>query len=342
MKFSIVIPVYNTKDYLAACIESVLQQRHQNFELLLVDDGSTDDSGRMCDQYASSHPDKVRVFHKINQGPYRARIFGVDHASGDAVLFIDADDALRPDALALIARHFEASGCDMVLYNASRDEDFHSACLPLPFADGQCFCGETKKALYEAVILSSNLNSLCTKAFRRELFASLPPHCRDFTGRNGEDLWLLLPLLTAAERIVYLQQNLYFYRSRPQSIVHSYSPLRHRSVRAVHQEMEKYIDRWGMQALHAKHYAREVRGWVDCLKMALKAPGTPDRQLLHELAEDAYFRNAWARMDGRALSRRDALLAHLLHGRRYGLLMTAASVLRAARAARNLLKGRKS
>ena len=95
---SIIVPVYNTEPYLARCIDSILSQNFVNFELLLVDDGSTDGSGAICDAYATKD-DRVRVFHKANGGVSSARNLGIDNSQGEWLYFVDSDDELLPGGL---------------------------------------------------------------------------------------------------------------------------------------------------------------------------------------------------------------------------------------------------
>lgn len=98
MKVSIIVPVYNTGRYLPRCIESILSQSFTDFELLLIDDGSTDGSGVICDAYAEKD-NRVRVFHKENGGVSSARNVGLDNAKGDWICFVDSDDELIPNGL---------------------------------------------------------------------------------------------------------------------------------------------------------------------------------------------------------------------------------------------------
>ena len=95
---SVVIPVYNVEAYLQRCVDSVLEQTCRDFEIILVDDESTDSSGAICDQYAAADS-RVRVEHKANGGPSVARNAGIDMAAGEYIIFMDSDDALEPDAL---------------------------------------------------------------------------------------------------------------------------------------------------------------------------------------------------------------------------------------------------
>jgi glycosyltransferase involved in cell wall biosynthesis len=90
-KISIITPVYNTQKYLRRCIESILLQSYSNIELLLIDDGSTDESGLICDEYATKDP-RVKVFHTSNGGPSKARNLGLENVTGDYILFVDSDD----------------------------------------------------------------------------------------------------------------------------------------------------------------------------------------------------------------------------------------------------------
>lgn len=98
LKVSIIVPVYKAELYIRKCIDSILSQTFTNFELLLIDDGSPDNCGKICDEYAELDT-RVHVFHKENGGVSAARNLGLDHAKGDYVCFIDSDDWIDPDML---------------------------------------------------------------------------------------------------------------------------------------------------------------------------------------------------------------------------------------------------
>jgi len=339
MIFSIVIPVYNVEEFLDECIGSVLHQTYPNFEIILVDDGSTDSSGAICDRYASEYPARIRVFHNVNRGQMAARLYGMERACGDVCMFLDSDDCFRCDTLEKLNDIFCGTGCDMILFNASRYVDYSAPYRNFEYENGQCFEGQSKHALYTKMIISSELNSLVLKAAKRDVLAAIPDSYRNFNGHYAEDLLMSLPMITQAEKIVYMDQNFYYYRVRQGSAVNSYDPRRHISIKKVHQEMEKYIGIWGMEALRGKHYAREVRGWVTCLKQLLEnwnmgAVEDPVG-LLHELAEDDYFRNACDNMDGGMLTKSERLLARWLYGRRYFRIRFMGA---AVRTVKNILK----
>lgn len=115
MIFSVVIPVYNVKDYLPKCIDSVLAQDFDDYELVLVDDGSTDgESGAICDRYAAAHPERIRVIHKPNGGLGDARNVGLEAAAGEYLVFIDSDDYIGAGMLRTLAGAIDRFHCDVI------------------------------------------------------------------------------------------------------------------------------------------------------------------------------------------------------------------------------------
>lgn len=113
-KISIVIPVYNTEKYLKLSVDSVLSQSYQDWELILVDDGSKDGSGAICDKYASEDS-RIKVYHTVNQGVTAARGYGVEQSTGEWICFLDADDTLADDALQVMLG--KSADCDIVIGN---------------------------------------------------------------------------------------------------------------------------------------------------------------------------------------------------------------------------------
>ena len=126
-RVSIIIPVYNADRYLASCLESVLNQTFQDYEVLLIDDGSTDESGRICDEYEKKDA-RIRVFHKKNGGVSSARNLGLDHISGEFFTFLDSDDELNADTLESVVQlteahpHVDLIDFPIFHYNSSGDE----------------------------------------------------------------------------------------------------------------------------------------------------------------------------------------------------------------------------
>ena len=112
MKISVIVPVYNCEEYLPACLDSILAQTYQNFELILIDDGSRDGSGAICDDYAG-RDSRIRVVHQENGGVSRARNRGLELVTGDVVSFIDSDDTLEPEMYALLVETMQRYDADI-------------------------------------------------------------------------------------------------------------------------------------------------------------------------------------------------------------------------------------
>ena len=260
IKVSIIVPVYNVEDYIKECISSVLCQTYGHYELILIDDGSKDSSGQICDHYAGNYPAKIKSIHTCNQGPFAARAEGINISNGDILVFLDSDDCLRADALELLVNCFRIHECDMVLYNAGECEAFAAKRMNYPFINEQVFEGESKKTIYRGLVTSTIPNSLCLKAVRRAS-VSLPTGINQFSHiKHGEDLLMSVFFLTDCSKIVYLDQGLYHYRVRQGSTVHTFNMNRTESIKSVHTELEKYIQMWKMPELKSAHDARKVKG----------------------------------------------------------------------------------
>jgi len=115
--FSVIVPIYNASKYLQECLDSILSQDFTDFELLLIDDGSTDNSGKICDEYAEGDA-RVKVFHQKNQGVSVARNVGLDHARGEWIIFVDADDWMLAGALTVLYKASIKQNVDIVMASA--------------------------------------------------------------------------------------------------------------------------------------------------------------------------------------------------------------------------------
>lgn len=319
MKFSIIIPVYNVEQYLEQCIQSVLNQTYQNFEIILIDDGSTDQSGIICDFYYEKYPNQVSVFHRENSGLILARWYGMKCATGDAFVFLDSDDCLRSDALELLHGSFIQNGCDMVLFHLSHKNDFSESNSYYHFHKENRLMG--RDDAIRALVAGRMPNCLVTKAVLRHCTENIPDIEKLSHIENGEDLLYSIFLITNAQRIMYLPENLYYYRQREGSIVHTFNPQIMRSIRAVHEVLERYVDIWQMPELHPVQYARAVWGWTDILKILINNysyMGCAEyRRKVQEVMEDPFFRKAYVQMDSSVLSERQILISKWLYNRNY-------------------------
>lgn len=171
MKYSFVVPIYNCKDYLADCVKSIRSVGAENYEIVLVDDGSTDGSGAICDALAENYTE-VRVVHQSNSGASSARNRGLQESSGEKVLFIDADDTLEAEELGNILSDPRCSQSDLVIYGLTFDYYFHGKCYrrdPMYFAyDGVLNTNEWG-GKYLELFSHNSLSPLWNKVFKRDI-----------------------------------------------------------------------------------------------------------------------------------------------------------------------------
>ena len=253
MLFSVLIPVYNISRYLPECVKSALSQSEQDFELVLVDDGSTDGSGQMCDNFAAQHPDQIRVIHQANSGLILARRAGIAAAKGDYCIFLDGDDALEPDCLAFVHETIERHNADIVIYNNYsffEDDQTREPNAPV-FADETVFCGEEKKRIYRELIASWRLNNIWTKAIRTELLqADDTPYADYAANPHTEDLLQTLYPVTHASCIAYRTKELYLYRRHSRSMTQNLelSQITRLYNAAVLRQLRAYMTKWGMDS----------------------------------------------------------------------------------------------
>ena len=265
--FSIMIPVYNVKDYIDECMNSVLNQTFDDYEVVLIDDGSTDGSGEICDRYFSENSEKIVVVHKKNEGLFAARRTGIENARGEFGVFLDSDDYLELDCLesiyGLIMSHPDVQ---MILYNLTfkYEESGTAATGRLLFQEETAFEYD-KKELYQKLISGYSLNNIVTKAIKLEILKNDPnDYSKYYSNSHGEDLIQSLYPITVAEKIVYTGKSLYNYRINAKSMTSevSFEALKKQNSPNGFYEVMKYMELWNItdeesySRLYAKRYVR--------------------------------------------------------------------------------------
>ena len=225
-EISVIIPVYNTKPYLSRCIDSVLKQTYEDWELLLVDDGSTDGSGQICDEYAQSDS-RIKAFHNRNQGPAASRNYGIREAAGNFVMFVDSDDWLDEEMLRTMYGHMQETGAGIVCC-IFKDIDGHGKISHPQLFHEECIdCHTAEECMYQMHHTRHLTGSPCTKLFRRELFEGID-FCSNVT--IGEDYAMIVQLAEKAGRVRILPLELYFRYVRKGSISHGGYTNRHKQA----------------------------------------------------------------------------------------------------------------
>ena len=199
---SVIVPVYKAEKYLARCVDSVLSQTFTDFELLLIDDGSPDNSGLICDEYAKKDS-RVHVFHKENGGVSSARNLGLEKAAGEWIVFIDADDWILPNTFSECMDKCDGSDMLRFGYTSVYDENGSVTIDKLPeVLSVQEFLGLVVKRRTAVAVWGA--------IFRREVFLSNGIFF-DTTLRMGEDWLVLVNVILHSKKVNFLQLPLYQY-----------------------------------------------------------------------------------------------------------------------------------
>lgn len=242
---TVCVPVYNVEPYLRECLDSIFSQDYPCFDVVIIDDGSTDGSGAICDEYAANNLQRAFVVHKDNEGPLLARRDGFERAAGQYVMCVDSDDVLLPGALAAVAAAVDKTGADVVRFGFTREmgeaepkhADSTSSC--------EFFPAKEKSAMLRSICCntSGSENPMCFKAVRRECTGTDV----DFSAFRGltfaEDFLQTLTVYDRAETFCFLDAALYYYRPGS-GITRAYNPHFYRDVCRCLDVAEGFARRW--------------------------------------------------------------------------------------------------
>ncbi len=217
MVFSVIIPIYNVDKYLAECIDSVLVQNYQDYEVILVDDGATDGSGNICDEYKNKYP-QIKVIHKENGGLSDARNVGTSIASGEYIVYIDSDDYICDvNFLCDLSRKINESKSDLILYKFQKFVDGADTLQPCTFSmEGIDELASSDDKLLKLVSADAYYGSAWIKAIRRDVL--IKNNVTFEKGLLGEDMEWSCNLLTKIESISVIDKSYIAYRQRAGSI----------------------------------------------------------------------------------------------------------------------------
>ena len=229
---TVVIPVYNVEKYLNRCIESILLQEWKNYDILLVDDGSTDHSPQICDDYVKAY-DFISVIHKENGGLSEARNTGISHAKGEYVYFPDSDDWIEPDTFIALAEALESQDFDIISFNREFVKGEEDAILSEPEVT-QVF--EGKDAFVQMLKHRYITGFANDKIYRKSLFMD-----RDILfprGKYYEDLGTNYKLFLSAKKVYATNQKYYHYLiDNPDSITQSWNEKKFRDMFGFYKEV---------------------------------------------------------------------------------------------------------
>lgn len=319
---SIIIPVYKVEDYLDECVQSILKQTYTDIEIILVDDGSPDRCGEMCDAYAELDK-RVCVVHKTNGGLGDARNAGVKAAHGEYLLFIDSDDWLRPDAVELLVKEAERYQADVLVFDYVGVEPggVQGGLFSLDIQQDKVLNADIEPRLIMSSV--SAVNKLYRRTFWENSGICFPK------GRYYEDLGTLPKLLLLARRIVYKKEVLYYYRMREGSIMHSADFSKNYQDRtAMLDEVRNFFRKQGVEQQHKdelEYLFFENGYFVPSKEIVLNEPKSPYLRMFREYAYKN-FPNINKNKYIRELSKKDKILWRLLGWRWYWMMRFLSSV----------------
>ena len=201
---SVIVPVYNVRPYLVRCLDSILSQTFRDLEIILVDDGSTDGSSEICDDYCKKDG-RIRVIHTENHGLSAARNLGIEMAAGEWIMFVDSDDRVSPDFCRLPLENAEKEDADLAVFDMTIIDIHGNAVIREPLPKGIISAEAAVEHGYSAV---------WNKLYHKTLFSGI----RYPVGQIAEDTATTHKLVYKAGKIVCLDDKLYYYQKRKGSI----------------------------------------------------------------------------------------------------------------------------
>lgn len=220
---SVIVPVYNVEKYLRKCVESILQQTYTNLEIILVDDGSTDSSGFICDELSQTDS-RIQVYHKINGGLSDARNFGVEKANGEYLMFIDSDDYINKHMTEYLHNYAKKYDADLTLCDYIEVYENTNVDNNQEFKNIHHFLYDKHNAIYQLFQgLKTKMIVAWNKLYKKEIFNEL----RYEIGKIHEDEFMVHKVLEKCEKVCYIDVPLLYYVQRSESIMSKTYSLKH-------------------------------------------------------------------------------------------------------------------
>jgi len=250
MKFSILVPVYNAEKYLDNCLLCVLNQTHKDFEIIFINDGSTDRSGEILDNFEREHKEVVRVFHQQNYGQLVTRQNAIKKAQGDYCIFMDADDLIVENALEILDDTISKNNApDMVIYPFYYDRNGVLTCSKFINNESKCYVGDDIVFLRELFFEDVILNSMCVKCTKTQVLKNSVHDIGVFGKlRCAEDRLQSMWVIDEVTSAVYINKPLYRYRIFDGSVTRQYVPesISRFNDSMLYDEQIQYSHKWGL------------------------------------------------------------------------------------------------
>lgn len=306
VSITICVPVYNVENYLEDCLDSLYSQDYSSYDIVLVDDGSTDRSGVICDRYKEKYPEKTTVVHKQNEGLLLTRRVAFSRALGDYVMCVDSDDKLYAGALTAVASVITATNVDVVRFGYTRNQEY---VIP-DSAPSICYLAEEKSLVLRRFCQATDgsENPMCFKAIRRSC-VGVDFDFSPFKGLTfAEDFLQTVVALDRANTFCYMDVPLYYYRPGS-GITRSYSPHFYTDVQKCLNEAERFAVNW-----ENRYGCKGLKSGIDACRLdsaaqyALWLADCKDYEGLRALSNSEIFRACMKDRDALRLLRFDRAL----------------------------------
>ena len=267
MRFSVVVPVYNVEDYLSDCLDSILAQTFPDYEIVLIDDGSTDGSSAICERYSRLN-NNIRYYTQKNHGLFATRRRGAQLARGEYLVALDSDDALHKDALLLINDAINSTGAQVICFDMARQSDFM---IERAYDESNSRATLlSKRDVKRSICSSPKLNTICGKAIEinvmRRCYHNLDGELRL---SMGEDLFQSLRLIDIADSFCQVEVAIYYYRINRNSITKLYRRDNTLDSEYVYSGLMAYAKKWQKDELGECDYEALAASTVICAFGAL-------------------------------------------------------------------------
>lgn len=206
---SVIVPVYNTEKYLEKCLGSIINQTFINYEIIIINDGSPDNSETIIQEYLTKYPQKIKYYKKENGGLSEARNMGILKSSGKYLMFVDSDDYISKDMIEKLYNCIETQGSDMAICNMIKIDSKNQSTKIINYNPGTVNILEDKKILF-------NLPCACNKMYNKKLFDNL----KFDKNKYYEDLRLINKLYLNCNKVAFIDNFCYYYVERNNSIMH--------------------------------------------------------------------------------------------------------------------------
>ena len=211
---SVIVPVYNVEKYLSRCIDSILNQTYKDFEIILFDDGSKDNSGKICDEYAAKNKN-IKVIHSENGGLSNARNKGTEASGGEYITFVDSDDLIHKNYLEVLITLIDKNNADISCCNFNFFDD--NSIIGFENISDNSKCLDNMNATSEMLYGKIHGSSACAILLKREIAIKN----KFMPGKYHEDDLISFKFFISAKKIAYTSSKLYYYYQRTGSIMHS-------------------------------------------------------------------------------------------------------------------------